>query len=269
MHDASLFEGTAEYYAKFRLPYPNSMLDMIAEHNTTHELSRRALDLGCGTGLVAVPLAKRGLNVFAVDPDIDMIHEGMLFAKNQGVASIRWLIGADLDLPRMNLPKIQTCTMGASFHWMNQSFVLNELDRLILPTGSVCILSGRFDDTHEETRAWNQIVKTTIKEFLGPKRRAGKGTYERPYRHYSELLGESMFSNVLQADFTCELKLSIDQVIGLQLSMSFASPRLLGDRIEDFKETIRRRLERIATNQKLVSRQTFQLVLGKRGNKCG
>jgi hypothetical protein len=49
-----LFAGTAEYYDKYRVPYPEAMLnDMIERARSTGQ--GRLLDLACGTGELALP----------------------------------------------------------------------------------------------------------------------------------------------------------------------------------------------------------------------
>ena len=64
---SNLFSGTAHYYARYRPGYP--------EHFFRHILSRfslgataRVLDLGCGTGQLAIPLAPPVAEVIGIDP---------------------------------------------------------------------------------------------------------------------------------------------------------------------------------------------------------
>jgi len=56
------FCGKAGYYARYRRGYPATVFDMIV---TRFSLTpgTAALDLGCGTGNMAIPLARRGLKV--------------------------------------------------------------------------------------------------------------------------------------------------------------------------------------------------------------
>jgi SAM-dependent methyltransferase len=57
---------------------------------------RTALDAGCGTGRVAVELARRGVGVIGVDSDPDMID-----AARAKAPDLRWVVAdlAELDLP--------------------------------------------------------------------------------------------------------------------------------------------------------------------------
>lgn len=51
-----LFTGTASYYARYRPGYPPDMFTTL-EHRLGLDGTQRVLDLGCGTGQIAVGLA--------------------------------------------------------------------------------------------------------------------------------------------------------------------------------------------------------------------
>src|SRR5580658_3572814 len=52
-----LYQGTAEYYDRYRLPYPAAMIeDMVARTGVSGQ--GRLLDLACGTGQLAFPLRR-------------------------------------------------------------------------------------------------------------------------------------------------------------------------------------------------------------------
>ncbi|KND25664.1 class I SAM-dependent methyltransferase [Streptomyces acidiscabies] len=75
MPDASfrpdLYRGTAGYYDRFRLAYPDTMLtDLI--RRTSPSGHGRLLDLACGTGQLAFPLRAGFAEVWAVDAEADM-----------------------------------------------------------------------------------------------------------------------------------------------------------------------------------------------------
>jgi SAM-dependent methyltransferase len=61
-----LYQGTAEYYDRYRLPYPEAMTeDLIARTGVSGH--GRLLDLACGTGQLAFPLRRSFAEVWAVD----------------------------------------------------------------------------------------------------------------------------------------------------------------------------------------------------------
>ena len=79
------FAECAPYY-KFRAPYAP---EAFASIQTTFGLNRssRVLDLGCGPGTVAIPIARVVGSVVAVDPCVEMIEEGR---KSADCGNIQW-----------------------------------------------------------------------------------------------------------------------------------------------------------------------------------
>src|SRR5262245_21269291 len=136
-----LFEGTAWYYSRYRWGYPSEALDALVSRFGLDN-STQVLDLGCGTGQIALRLAVRGIPVHAVDPEVEMLAEGMRAEQFAGADGIAWRRGADKTIERLHLPRLTLCTMGASFHWMDRDFILQRLNRLIVEGRGVAILSG-------------------------------------------------------------------------------------------------------------------------------
>ena len=73
-YNLQLFASTAPYYARYRPAYRESMFAILRE---TFGLDGRGvlLDLGCGTGSLAIPLAPMFERVLAIDPDDAMRAE--------------------------------------------------------------------------------------------------------------------------------------------------------------------------------------------------
>jgi SAM-dependent methyltransferase len=71
--------------------YPHGEADLVQTYGP-----RSVLDAGCGTGRVAVELARRGVDVVGVDSDPDMIDAAR--AKSPG---LRWILA---DLAELALP---------------------------------------------------------------------------------------------------------------------------------------------------------------------
>src|SRR4051812_7191388 len=90
-----LYRDTAWYYARFRPPYPAEAFDMIVDYLEL-EPGSSVIDLGCGTGQVAIPMAQRGHSVWAVDPSAEMLGQGQVEATKAGVSGITWLKGDDV-----------------------------------------------------------------------------------------------------------------------------------------------------------------------------
>jgi ubiquinone/menaquinone biosynthesis C-methylase UbiE len=67
-----LFRGTARYYDRFRVPYPRSLVDDLAERSGASGTGR-LLDLACGTGQLSFALRSHFEEVWAVDQEPGMI----------------------------------------------------------------------------------------------------------------------------------------------------------------------------------------------------
>lgn len=262
-HDESLFEGTAKYYSRYRLGYGERVFDYLND-----ELALRArdvaLDLGCGTGQVAIPLAQRGIVVYAVDPDVEMLREALIQEKRRGLSGIRWILSNDRSLPQLNIPPLKFCTMGASFHWMDRSRTLETLDRLVVRNGAIVIVDENVSPWGDRPSDWQKVVKAVVESYLGKERRAGKGAYEHPEKRHETVLRESTFHNVTERSFESETDLSAEHIIGLQLSTSYASPALLGDKVDAFRADLMQGLLRLAPAGQFPSKIRYDILIGRR-----
>lgn len=90
-HD--LFHGTADYYDRFRLGYPQPMLDDILGRVGLNGRGR-LLDLACGTGQIAFALADAFAEVWAVDQEPDMISLVRDKAVAAGAGHVRPVVSA-------------------------------------------------------------------------------------------------------------------------------------------------------------------------------
>ena len=242
-----LYRDTAWYYARFRPPYPREAIDMVVERFDLQAASS-AIDLGCGTGQVAIPLARRGLDVWAVDPSSEMLEQGRRESMAAGATSVTWLQGDDASFGAV-LPsrRFDVCVMGSSFQWMDRDLVLASLDGLIGERGGVALLGNELSSWSEDAD-WARVCREVIVEFLGPERRAGAGTYTDPPERHESVLARSAFTTVETHKLATRHLLSVEDVVGLQLSLSYASPALLGDHVDAFCETLTARLHDHATS---------------------
>ncbi len=240
-HDPTeLFVSTAPYYARYRAGYPEALFTDLAERFGL-DGSKRVLDLGCGTGQIAIPLAPHVRQVIAVDPQPTMLHEGQVLAAERGITNIDWRQGDSTGLAAMGLDDLTLALMGASFHWMDRPAVLKVFDRIVRPDGAVIVVSGG-SAYRADKPAWDDVVTAVRTRWLGPQRRAGSGTYSHPEQRHEEVLAASAFSRVEVVEFTSTLTRDLDSVVGLQFSYSYSAPAQLGDDAAAFEADLRREL---------------------------
>ncbi|MGL5865368.1 MAG: class I SAM-dependent methyltransferase [Dermatophilaceae bacterium] len=237
-HPEELFRSTAPYYARYRAGYPPGFFADLATRFGLNG-SQTVLDLGCGTGQVALPLAPLVRRVIAVDPEPTMLEEGARLAAEQSIANVDWRRGDSTTITTLGLPPdLDLATMGASFHWMDRDQVLRDLDALITGDGAVVVVSGGAPGD-SQLPDWAQLVIDIRTRYLGTERRAGSGTYRHPEERHAEVLRHSAFAQVETVDWTWEIERTIDEVIGLQFSYSFSAPALFGDRKPTFERDLR------------------------------
>lgn len=264
--DNGYFCGKAGYYARYRRGYPAAVFDTIV---TRFSLTpgTATLDLGCGTGNMAIPLARRGLKVYAVDPDPEMREAGRCRAETAHITGISWRAGSDTTLTTLGLPPLRICTMGLSFHWMDRPTVLRALDSLIEPGGGVACVSrsdGFFSHIHE---GWGRAVKDVLTGMLGDSwdysGRLEKRLNNDKDRHEAVFL-QSPFSSIEVLEFPVRETFSVDEIVGHQLSTSYIDPVLLGERNAEFRDRLTRRLLEIEPSGTFSSESVVQLIIARR-----
>ncbi len=231
------FKGTAAYYARYRPPYPDILFVRLRERFGL-DGTGRLLDLGCGTGQMALPLAGSFEQVIAMDPEPEMLAHGASAAGRLHIINLRWIEGSSEDLGP-HLGSFRLVTMGRSFHWMDQEVTLRTLSGMIEPGGGLVVIDTSSDSA---ANAWQQAVKKVMRRWLGDTRRAGSATQER----HEAVIARSPFARMEVYRLRYQRAWSIESIIGYVRSLSFASIEVLGGRQQAFEADLRRALLRMA-----------------------
>ena len=88
--DETLYLGSAPYYVRGRPPYAPDLADTV-RRILSLDGRGRLLDVGCGPGVVTLPLAHCFSEVVGLDPDPGMLEEGARRAADAGVGNITWV----------------------------------------------------------------------------------------------------------------------------------------------------------------------------------
>jgi SAM-dependent methyltransferase len=151
-HDAD----AAENY-QYRLPYPPETFDVLV--GLIVDGPGTVLDLGCGTGEIARPLAPRVETVDAVDFAAEMVAVGQ--RRPDGDApNIRWQVAkaeeAELE------PPYSLITGGQSLHWMNWEMLMPRLASAMTPGGMLAVVGPNEVDP---LPLWDAALKEIILRY--------------------------------------------------------------------------------------------------------
>lgn len=236
--DTRLFQGTAWYYARYRLPYPPELLNFISLAFAL-DGTGRLLDLGCGTGQLAIPLSTRFQEVVGVDVSHEMLEEARHQAAQAGADNITWLeMPAEAVSPALG--EFKLVTLGSSFHWMDRDAVLQRCYDLLMPEGGVAILG--MQSFWNSPEPWALAVVNLVRRWLGEARRAGDGVFPN-HERFEETVARSPFQRVKQGELRFNHQWGVDAVIGHLYSTSYCHRTWLGERVDAFEGELRAALQ--------------------------
>lgn len=150
-----------------RLSYVRDMIDMhwqADEHGFRPLEGRTALDVGCGAGLLAEPLARLGAKVTAIDAAPELIEVARAHAAGQGLAIDYRATAVEAIDGQFDL----VTSMEVIEHVAEPGQFLKSLADRLAP-GGLMILS-----TPNKT-AWSKLLTITLAEGLG---QIPKGTHD-------------------------------------------------------------------------------------------
>ena len=127
--------GMAKAY-RYRPPYDEETLDLLIGLQPAG-CEGAVLDVGCGTGDLARPLAARGLQVDAIDASAAMVDVGR--ALPGGLHSdLQWHV-APMETAPLAGP-YALAVAGESIHWMNWDRVFPRLAETLAPDAALAIV---------------------------------------------------------------------------------------------------------------------------------
>lgn len=128
--------------------YHRYLLEPYLDHLVKRSGPGRALDLGCGTGVVSIALAARGFEVVGVDHSKEMLSIAERKMTDRVVTgSCRFLVGDVRNLPFEDGAFDCVTCQGLLHHLPEMESCLRELDRVLRPGGSFYISEPCRDPT--------------------------------------------------------------------------------------------------------------------------
>ncbi|MEO8458172.1 MAG: class I SAM-dependent methyltransferase [Chloroflexota bacterium] len=256
-YDETLFAGTAAWYAQYRPPYPDELIDDIVAHFAL-DGTGALLDLGCGPGTVTLPLAPYFSRVVAADPDASMVEALREAAAGDGRIEAMVMHAEDVS-PALGSFRLVTC--GSSFHWMQYEVALARMREVLAPGGGVALLGG-LHAWWEGDLDWQRAVTRVIKRYLGAERRTGKTSVAKAtFDRFEVILPRHGWKVELERGYDQRIEWTADSIVGYLWSTSFANRGLFGERVDEFESELRAELA--ALGETFVEMGSFGVVCAR------
>lgn len=232
------FAGTARSYLKFRPPYPAVMLDDLRKRANVSG-SGRLLDLGCGPGRVALPLARHVRAVVAVDLEPEMIEVGKEEAARLGMTNVEWRVGRAEEV---NAPagEFDLITMGESFHRFNQPVILGKVLGWLRPGG--CLAGMGCRNVWNGSEPWHDVLRAVRDRWKPGPAASGHPSVPKHELRYGQIMSEAGFEDLGDHEFRIPHIWTVESLIGNAYSSSVMSKQALGARAARFEEDLRQSL---------------------------
>lgn len=147
--------GSADY-AAHRPSYPMALVDFLAGLRLERN---HALDCGCGTGQLSVPLAQRFDRVTATDASASQISQAMAHEK----VSYRIAPAEDSGLPDGGVDLV---TVAQAAHWLDLDAFYREVRRVAKPDAVVALIT--YGVVHIDDPEADRIIQHFYHEVIGP-----------------------------------------------------------------------------------------------------
>jgi len=256
----SLFASTADFYRHHRSGVPAEIAVFLSE-NAPGGAPRRLLDVGTGPGFAIEALEPFFDEAIGIDLDAEL-----LAAARDGVQTRKPVRFVQAAAETFALPPGWTAhlvTVCRAFHWFDRSRFLAHVVGHMAPGAALAILGDQ--SVWAGGDLWKDRVRMVVQEVLGEERRAGSGTYRPSDRRFTDDMSDAGFTSLTHRSVPVERVLTVDSVIGLLHSMSFASPAVLGERMDEFDRRVREELEPLVDDAGvLIDHNEFYVYTGAR-----
>ena len=176
----------------FRPPYAPALF----EHLLTHTSGRsRLLDIGCGPGTIAIPLADHFAQVTALDPSAPMIEVGKAADAGRH-PNIAWVQSRAEDFE--SAAGFDLVTAGTSIHWPDHAVLFPKLAKwttqLAVITSAATLLSCDAEAAVDFNRRWVNVMAAHTPDRRGPYDPVGFAAEGRRHEPWIDIVEKRSFT---------------------------------------------------------------------------
>ncbi|NDI48229.1 class I SAM-dependent methyltransferase [Goekera deserti] len=252
---------TSRLYARYRRDLP---ADQAAE--LAHLLGLSAndvlVDLGCGTGQLAVPLRRHCRAVLGLDPEPGMLT-GLRARAAPGILTV---LGADSDLPQLRSLLVSgqgagagAVVIGNALHWMDEPAALAAAGALLRTGGGVAVVT-QGPPLWLGAEPWQAGVRAVLEQGRGQVRDTC-GSDEAALHMRSDILRDQGL-DVSITRWQATHQVDTEWVIG-HLGSALPDGALQLDQPDGLAERLRASL--VSQNGHLLEEVTTTALVGRRG----
>jgi SAM-dependent methyltransferase len=130
------FDDVAELYALARPAYPSELVDELASR-TALGPSSHVLEIGCGTGLMTVPIAETGARIVALELGAQLAD---VARRNLSRFATVEIMKADFDVWSPPPAAFDVVLVATAFHWLDPTTRLAKCAAALRPGGKLAIV---------------------------------------------------------------------------------------------------------------------------------
>lgn len=237
--NADRFTGFAEVYEEARPTFPHQAVEFVCRY--LGHVPENVVDLGCGTGLSTLAWKDTAQNVTGIEPSGDML--AVARRKEGGNVQFRQGYGNQTGLPDAFADAV-ICSQ--SFHWMEPSSTLQEVDRILKPGGVFATVDcdwppvtdwraeKAYDDLYRKVRKLESELPDVRDSFMRySKEKHLQNIRESGYFRYCR---EIVFFHTEEGSAERVIKLLLSQ--GSLQTIVKKHPGLLDGDLEDFRAQV-------------------------------
>ncbi|MEM9158237.1 MAG: class I SAM-dependent methyltransferase [Verrucomicrobiota bacterium] len=241
-------EGVASVYHA-RPEIPEGVFDTLVELAPADNLS--LLDLGCGTGEVAVPMSERLESVDAVDPSAAMLEFARKRIEEIGrVQNLRLIRSYAEDFSSER--KCGLIVAANSIHWTDWTVMFANLPLMLDSCGYLVVVeSGDF------VGPWHEEFSALLPQFSTNK------DFE-PYCVFEELRARRLWQVSGEKRFLRKgVRKSVDAFLDIIHSRNGFSRQRMGESLLVFDDEVRAILDKYVVEGELVGETSARVVWGR------
>lgn len=231
-----LYRGTAADYDRFRPDYPRELIEALLERVGGRG---RALDLACGTGQLARPLANHFATVDAIDQETDTIAFAAEKARRTGMDNVSWHIGRAEELDQVSAYDL--IVIGNAFHRVDRSAVAARAHRALVSGGVLALVWGNSPLTGDAPwqRAANDVIDVWRRRLEVVDR--VPTNWRRPAEDdpHEAVLRRCGYLSFERLEFESRARWTSESLLGFVYSTSFLNRAVLGEERRVFERAWR------------------------------